>query len=145
MSGVMLTPIFLGGELIVDVDSITLVNATAKEHLITVPSGERWLILTMKCHNADDVTRQILIRIYKEAAKTNEIAWLVKMDATTGTAAHWPNQDIGDQQFLFMNNAWSPIVLEAGHTIQFYYASGGASAGSVDADGVVITYLRWRY
>jgi len=101
-------------------------------HDITVPAGKRWQLLTVKASQNDDVARAIRIHIYKEAAATNKIFELA-YDAAVATAGVlcWPNKDY----------APFPVILVAGNMIRIQYVAGGASSGSVDADGVVITYI----
>jgi len=134
------TWVFQGGKKKVAVTSITLVNATAKTQDVTVPAAKRWLLLTCKMVNMDDVTRNLTMNLYKEAAKTNLI----------GTLAYKAAADAGGGSLYFPNfsgavtdlSGWdSPRILGGSETLSFIWASGGASTGSVDADGLVITYL----
>jgi len=132
--------IFWGGKLVQAVTSIVLVNATAKTQDTTVGTGKRWLLLGIKAVNGDDVTRNITMSIYKEAAKTNLLRNLYYEAAigANGGVAQWPNCQIQITNYL---HNWAPILLEAGNTISVVWASGGASTGSTDADGLVVEYL----
>lgn len=125
-----------------DVTSITLVNNTAKEELVTVGAGLIWILLGIKAHNIDDVNRVVSIEIYNEAAKTSllEVLDSETVTATTGRL-QWPNSTIN---VTIESNLFHPVILTAGQTIRVNWATGGASAGGVDADGLVVQYLEKR-
>lgn len=127
-----------GGILKQDVTSITLVNNT--EFIIdkTVPTDMRWILLGIKITNYDDVARTVSVIKFKEAAKTNEIKVYFSASVAAFGRQQWPNSSTG-------NPDYSPLpmleILGPGNTIQIRWAAGGASSGSVDADGLVIEYL----
>lgn len=130
---------FPGGAVKQVVTSITLVNATAKTQDTTVPSNKKWVLLSVKAVNADNVNRVITLTIYKEAAKTNVIKVLDSASIVAGTAMQYPsNQSDRAKQ----TNATKPAeILTDGNTLTAHWASGGASAGGTDADGLVLEYL----
>lgn len=132
--------IFFGGQLNQAVTSVTLVNTTAKTIDIEVPAGKRWILLCIRAVNGDDVTRQITVKKYKEAAKTNLIASLVDSSVPTLNPTHFPNSVTG--VFKRREVAASPAeMLVAGNTVEVFWSDPGASAGSTDADGLVSEYL----
>ncbi|MFH1327294.1 MAG: hypothetical protein ABIH76_00340 [Candidatus Bathyarchaeota archaeon] len=124
-----------------EVTSVTLVNNTAKTEDVTVPQGERWLLLGAKLANPDDVARVVGIDIYKEAAKTNLLRQLFQFSANASTSRQWPSWPSGSTSgsctFQF-----ALVILDAGNTLKCFWEAGGASAGGVDADGLVIEYLK---
>ena len=132
---------FPGGRLVQVVRSITLVNNTQKIEDVTVPSGERWLLLGVKMANMDDVDRVVSVEIYKEAAKTNLLRSLMYFTCATLKIRQfpsWPSGGIsGSSTFQY-----APVVLEAGNTLSCIWEAGGASAGVVDVDGLVVEYLK---
>ena len=124
------------------VRSITLVNNTAKTEDVTVPSGERWLLLNVKMCNGDDVNRDVACDIYKESLKTNLLRRLFLYAAVPSTKDRlWPSWPSGGTSgsALFLPHL---IVLDVGNTISCTWETGGASTGAVDADGLVICYLK---
>ena len=130
---------FPAGRFVQEVTSVTLVNATTKTIDTTVPANKRWLLLSVKATNGDNVARVVGLYLFKEAAKTNLIS--VYDSASVNTAEHinFPNT-IASRGVR--SRAISPgEVLEAGNTISVIWTSGGASAGATDADGLVICYL----
>jgi len=125
-----------------EVTSITLVNNTKKTEDVTVPQGERWLLLNVKMANNDDVTRDIRCTIYKEAAKTNMIRHLMFYAAVpTNAYRQWPSWPSGGTSgsATFQN---ALVILDSGNTLDCIWEAGGASAGAVDADGLVVEYLK---
>jgi hypothetical protein len=126
------------GRLVQDVTSLTVVNATSKTQDFSVPQGKRWILVSIKCTNPDDVARVISFTIYKEAAKTNDIALLYSASVNAASRLHYPNSGSGSQGFL--EGTAMPYPLESGNTISVVLASGGASAGGTDADGIVLCY-----
>lgn len=135
----VLALIFPAGELKQAVTSITLVNNTAKTQDVTVPAGVMWKVLNIKAINQDDVNRNITIVKYKEAAKTNFIKNLAYKAnvAAGGGSLQWPNTQSGND----FPSAWHEEIAVTGNTYAITWAAGGASTGSVDADGLVIEYL----
>jgi len=132
--------IFLGGKKINNITSVTLVNNTAKDVDITVPTGKRWMILGVRAVNADSVNRVMYTFIYNEAAKTSLIEILDDPGTiNAGSSWQWPSGRAPTS--LHISSAWHIIILEAGNTINIHYNAGGASAGSVDADGLVVQAL----
>ena len=124
-----------------DVTSITLVNNTAKTEDVTVPQGERWSLLSVKMANADDVDRVVQCDVYKEVAKTNLIKRLL-YETCTANDKHrqWPCHTTATSGNTMGD--YAPVILDAGNTLEFTWAAGGASAGAVDADGLVVEYLK---
>lgn len=132
---------FPGGRVRQEATSVVLVNNTLKVIDTAVPDGKRWVVLSIKAMNPDNVDRTVSIRLYKEALKTNEIALLLSQSLSAAGAERgmWPN--------TIATHAARSIaaipgeVLVAGNTINIQWAAGGASAGATDADGLVIEYL----
>jgi len=131
---------FPGGKLVQEVTSLTLVNNTAKTVDKTVPSGKRWILLAFRFSNPDDVARTLTCNKYKEAGKTNYIKRLTS-NAAVG-AASWIQFPNVTPSVTAQSQPTRPFeVLEAGNTLSFVWATGGASAGGTDADGLVLEYL----
>jgi len=126
-----------GGKFNQDVSSITLVNNTLLNDDVTVPAGRRWLILGIRAVNDDDVDRVITIWKYLEAAATNPICVLMQGTATAGGGSVvFPNsQDSASYP------SHLPHLCKEGNMIRVQWAAGGASAGSVDANGLIMEYL----
>lgn len=131
---------FPSGQPTTSVTSITLVNATAKTQDITVPTDTLWLVQMIKAVNADDVNRVITIEVFNEAAKTSRIGTLAVADTATGVFLQWPNNEAA--QVARTVNPGYPMLLGPGMTISVTWASGGASTGGTDADGLVIWYRK---
>lgn len=130
---------FPGGKLKQPVTSLTLVNNTEKVEDIAVPTGKIWVLLSVKARNPDDVTRDISVRTYKEAAKTNQISILTTQTVVPASVVQWPNTDPSS---LYRQIPSVPAeLLAAGNVLEITWAAGGASAGGTDADGLVIAYL----
>lgn len=130
-----------GGEPFQDPTSVALVNNTAKTIDVTVPAGKKWVLLAIKMMNPDDVARVLDINKWKEAAKTTEIARLENISLGAGGIIHWPNTDATS---VIRTTASNPAeIMSAGNTLEFQWASGGASTGATDADGIVIEYLEF--
>jgi len=118
------------------------VNNTAKTQDITVPQGERWVLLGVKMANGDDVTRDVSCMVYKEAAKTNLLKSLFYYAAVgAGSIRLWPSWPSGGTSGAFIYQTHL-IVLDPGNTLSCIWATGGASTGAVDADGLVVEYLK---
>jgi len=128
---------FPAGQIHKEVTSVTLVNGTAKTLDTVVPAGKVWKLDGIKAINCDDVNRNISATIYKEAGKTNEIKSIASVTVTTLQRIQWPSNDDLAQ---LVSNIEHDIILEAGNTISIVWASGGASTGATDADGLVIEY-----
>lgn len=123
--------------------SVVLVNNTAKTILVTVPVGQRWKLLGVRITNIDDVTRDVTVIIYKEAAKTTILRCLMLEAALAASAAEdllWPSERIDTDDHIEASNAHE-IILSAGNTIEVVWATGGASTGATDADGLVVDRL----
>jgi hypothetical protein len=122
------------------VTSLTLVNNTAKEVLFTVPAGERWMLISAKYTNPDDVNRAVTLELHKEAAKTNYIKKYQSGTVNAGAIQQYPSGALANTT---QNQSAIPYeLLGAGNTLRLYFAAGGASAGGTDADGIVITVLK---
>ena len=131
--------VFPGGRLNQVVTQAVLVNNTALNILKTVPTDRRWAILSAKMVNADDVTRSCKIEVWKEAAKTNQLAVLAyKAALAVGGLLHYPNNITGSEA---AQQLYGPCILGEGNSINFYWAAGGASTGATDDDGCVLCYL----
>lgn len=131
---------FPGGRLEQAVTSIALVNNTVKTVDTTVPTSKRWKLLSVKATNPDNVARVFGCKIYKEAALTNKIRTILSKSMAAAEELYWPNgSSFGVDSDHF--EGWCDIVLDAGNTINCVWATGGASAGGTDADGLVIEYL----
>ena len=130
---------FIGGEVKTDITSITLVNNTAKEVLHTVPTGKIHLIKFFRIANPDDVQRTILAYIYNEAAKTNVVRQLYSETMNANVVYQWPN--VAATLTLQKRSFGAGVYLTAGQTIRFNWASGGASTGGTDTDGLVVCYI----
>jgi hypothetical protein len=122
------------------VSSVTLVNATAKTIDTPIPTGERWLLLSIKLTNPDDVQRFVTASIYKEAAKTNIVTAVQSYTVAAAATGVFPSTtaSVG-----YQGSSGSGVLLKAGNVLSVIWSSGGASAGGTDADGLVITYLRF--
>jgi hypothetical protein len=131
---------FPGGNFQQAVTSITLVNNTAKTEDVTVPAGKRWVLQSIKVTNPDNVTRTIQGVLYKEAGKTNHIAQILKVTNLAASGRHQAPHDSPAQALDTFHDVRGRI-LAAGNTISIIWATGGASAGGTDADGLVIEYL----
>ena len=130
------------GKLVQDVTSVTLVNNTAKTEDVTVPANKKWLLLWLKVENPDDVNRLVTVNIWNESGKTTRIlARLLYATVSNGQRAHWPLNLSGTNDDTMFNHAWSPVVLDAGDTIEVIWGAGGASTGATDADALVICYI----
>lgn len=131
---------FPGGKLKQEVTEIVLVNATALTEDILVPTGKIWILLSIRVVNMDDVTRAFTATKYKEAAKTNAIRRLMSVSLATGTLGQWPGAE--SSATIGQGRPTAPgEILVAGNILSCVWASGGASAGSTDVDGLVIQYL----
>lgn len=123
-----------------EVISVTLVNNVTKIIDTTVPSGKRWVVLAVKMINADDVARACIMRLFKEAGKTNLLEQLQSISKNAGVAAYWPtlatSGGIGTRGDHL-------IVLAPGNVIECTWSGGGASSGGTDADGLVIQVLEF--
>jgi len=127
------------GKIVQSVTSITLVNNTAKTVNVTVPSGKRWLLLSLKMGQPDNVQRTLTVDKYKEAAKTNFMGPLVTVGLGVGILQLWPTNDA---VHTIRNIACNPAeIMHDGNTLAITWAAGGASAGGTDADGLVYEYL----
>lgn len=120
-----------------EVTSITLVNNTAKTELVTVPAGKQWILLAVKMSNIDDVNRVLSLNVWKESAKTNFLRTLQKASVAQNASMLWPTGESTTDE----TNIFCLVLLAAGNTLECVYAAGGASAGGVDADGLVVEYL----
>jgi len=129
---------FLGGKLVQEVTSITLVNNTEKLETASPGTGKRWLLLGVRMLNPDDVNRVLVIDKYKEAAKTNLVKRLVVATLGPAGAMQWP---YGVPTETEKRSGTPPEILEAGNTLEFKWSAGGASTGGTDADGLVVEYL----
>lgn len=130
---------FPAGEIVQDVTEVVLVNNTAKIVDYTVPVGSKMLLISVKAVNMDNVTRNILVDVYKEVAKTNLMLRLAVGDIATTKFIQYPNTYRPSE----VDRVHAPmvLVLTEGNTISVTWAAGGASAGATDADGLVITGL----
>lgn len=130
---------FPAGKLKQEVTSITVVNATAKTVDTTVPTGKMWILLAVKMVNPDDVARVGVITKWKEAAKTNRLKTYISASISAGVTNQFPSNPANTNQQRYPSNPAE--MLMAGNTIEVTWASGGASTGGTDADGLVIEYL----
>jgi hypothetical protein len=119
------------------ITSVTLVNNTEKIIDISVPTGERWQILSLRFLNPDDVQRACSFKVFKEAAKTNFVVWLLAPALTAGAAGQWPSNTSSTTTMTI-----PPAILAEGNIIEAKWAAGGASAGGTDADGLVVNYIK---
>jgi len=127
------------GRIVDNLTSVVLVNNTAKTIDITVPANRRWVLYFIKAVNNDDVNRNITVSLYKEAAKTNLLANLGYKAAVlaNGGSITIPSHVPAAIESLNINAAF-PLPLDHGHTISVTWATGGASTGSTDADGLAV-------
>lgn len=131
--------ILMMGRLQEPVTSVVLANNTALDVSTTVPAGKRWILLQVKMGNPDNVSRNLTIDIFKEAALTSRLFSLIVVMACSAAAERqWPNSSTGNVSGLYLACL---VILEAGNTIHTQWAAGGASTGGTDADGLVITYI----
>lgn len=125
------------------VTSVEVVNNTAKTIDVTVPANQEWMIQHIKIVNPDDVSRVTTIIAYIEAAKTNILAELMSLTMTTLQTIYWAHNELTTSATkLIEMTSQMPLTLIAGNTISFVWASGGASTGATDADGLVVAYRR---
>jgi len=142
MMGRVMAWTFPSGKVHKLVTSVTLVDATAKTIDVTVPAGKLWRLSSIRVVNSDDVTRYIDGFIYNEAAKTNLLDHLFRNQTLTTGFLQIPNAVravVGTVGGYSMGENF-PKILEAGNTISILWASGGASTGATDADGLIIEY-----
>jgi len=131
---------FPGGRKVADVTSVTLANNTALTVNKTVGTGKRWLLLSIRLTNPDNVARNCSIIHYKEAALTNVLDYLGYIAGlAAATAYQVPNTTTGTS--TRSDGRTLPKVLDAGETVSVNWAAGGVSAGGTDADGLVVEYL----
>lgn len=130
-----------GGTLVQSVTSVVVVNNTAKTLDTVVPAGERWILLSVKLTNPDDVNRPVWLHKFKEAGKTNMLAKLAIVTSVGALADNnWPTAPtISTSRMIAANPS---EILEAGNTLESYWGAGGASTGGTSADGLVIEYLK---
>ena len=125
-----------------EVTSVTLVNNTQKTVDVTVPQGERWLLLWWNVTNPDDVVRNMTVSLYKELAKTNVLAKLLYKANVAAASVERFGMPHYKPTVAAENLTDYPILLAAGNTISFVWSAGGASAGGTDADGLIYCYLK---
>jgi len=104
--------------------SVTLVNNTAKDQDLAVPTGQEWTILRGRTHNGDNVARNASVICYDSAAV--EMATLHTSAAlAAGAVIQFPrnNQNAAEDPMR------QPLVLEAGDYVRFHWDAGGASTG----------------
>jgi len=127
-------------KMVQSVTSVTLVNNVTKTIDVVVPDNKKWILLSFKVTNPDDVARTITAVLYKEAAKTNYIKRLMSEAAVGATAIRqWP-KETNSSTVQRVPTLPAEIVTEE-NTLNVVWATGGASAGGTDADGLVVTYL----
>lgn len=131
---------FPAGKIGQEVTSVTLANNTAKTVDTTVPAGKKWILISIKITNPDDVQRTCSMYKYKEAAKTNVIKIYDSSAVGAGGTAQHPNSITGVRTATEFHPQPAEI-LAPGNTISVGWAAGGASSGGTDADGLVIEYL----
>lgn len=125
------------------VTSITLVNNTGKTQDTTTPAGKRWLILSIKAFNIDDVARNIKIVKWLEAGKTNILQQIAfHADVAQNHQLSWPINQVDVEEYT---ESFYTLIMDAGNTLTVTWPTGGASTGGVDADGLVIEYLEIDY
>ena len=128
------------GQIVNEITSLTLVNATVKTLDHVVPAGQRHVILSVKAVNCDDVARVINMFVYNEAAATNLITTLSSASSNAGVASLYPTN--ASAAAVHNRPPMPATILKAGTILRVLWASGGASTGATDADGLVISYLR---
>ena len=129
---------FKGGYIYTSVNSLTLVNNTAKANDFTVPDDTVWILQNIRGTNPDDVQRTVSIIIYRTNAVTNRIRDVFNAAVGAGAVFNVPNDNP-----LANSTKCADIkdfVLGAGNTIRIYYDAGGASSGGTDADGIILNY-----
>lgn len=130
---------FAAGNIKQEVTSITLVNNAAHTEDISVPSGKRWKLISIKMINCDNVARDLSIVVYKEAAKSNLLFQLVAATSVNANyPLHWPCFITGLVDAIYW---YFDCILTGANKISCIWAAGGASSGATDTDGLVITYL----
>lgn len=131
-----------GGILRQSQNTVTLANNTALTINFTCPANKKWLLLGVTIHNPDDVNRDVTLRKFKEAGKTNLIAPLQSKTIAATQEYVWPNQaNVGDRSRQISTSPAELLI--AGNTLEVVWAAGGASAGGTDTDGLVFEYLEW--
>jgi len=127
---------FKSGTFKAQVTSVVLVNNTQKTINESVPTDTKWLLESIKAVNADNVDRTVTVTLFKEAAKTNRIGILYSTTVTPSGHLVVPN-NVASSAYL---NLFNGYPMGAGYTLEIVWAAGGASAGSTDADGLVIAF-----
>lgn len=130
---------FPSGSVESSIQTVTLVNNTAKTLTYTVTDDTMVVIQTISVTNPDDVARTVTITLWNESAKTNRLAILEQDSVGASGIMHYPNlETAGGGSTGFIRNAGFPLLLKAGMTIEVVWAAGGASSGGTDADGFAI-------
>mgnify|MGYP005807211317 CR=1 FL=1 len=137
----MLALTFPGGKFVQDITSVTLVNATTLNIAKTVPAGKRWLLISIKALNPDNVDRVVTFSIYYEVALTNLLRTLntESLTAAGAEALQWPA--VGTAPTHTTSPEWCLVLMAPGNTLNIQWLTGGASAGATDADGLILEYL----
>lgn len=104
-------------------DAVPLVNNTIKELELTVPAGKRWFLMGGYFTNGDDVARNSSVSI---TDGTDTILWLRASSAMADGATYLYPTTVASNSNIMPTGMF---VLDAGWTIKFYWAAGGASTG----------------
>lgn len=128
----------LGGRLVQDIQSVTLLNNTTHYQHTSVPANKRWILLGVRAVNGDNVARAMAIEVYDVVARTNMLRRLAYHGGILTTAAlQWPSYGVDTGT----TNHYGLVILGENNTITATWVAGGASGGSVDADGLVLEYI----
>jgi len=133
---------FAGGRKVNNITSLTVLNNTTLTIDVSPPAGRRWMVLSMKVVNPDNVARNVSVVHYAEAAKTNVIKYLSNTATAAGNPFQvWPSAWNLAACPAFLSGFGPMLIVENPEVLEVSLVAGGASAGGVDADGLVIEVL----
>jgi len=122
-----------GGDIVSNMETITLVNNVALNYDFIVPAGKRWYLWGGKMMNGDDVNRNCSASIYD--ADANKLMVVLRSQAiVAGNETYFPNTEASVTQ---LGSGAYPVPLLAGWYVRYYFAAGGASAGG-DAENALM-------
>ena len=121
----------LGGRVVNNYAEGVLVNNTALQRIITVPSDTFWLVSGGFMQNGDSVTRTC--RVNMEDASTNVILRIADDTVATTDLMALPNNKADKYNF-----GGGLIFAAAGYRFNFYWTAGGASTGGTSKSSLVV-------
>ena len=115
------------GKLYQTLGTVTLVNNTGKELLLTVPDGKIWKIYAVRMHNGDDVARNQLLKVVDSNSNSLHFLGYVA-NATAGNTyemlSHIPTSPQIRAPFV-----GGPVLVKGGNKLSLTWQAGGASSG----------------